>query len=260
MLRQLTASIATVLAASAWAESATLLATIPGIGPVRTAWLLVTTLNFTVAENADWLTAYAGLAPMEHSSGTSVWSRPQIGHSGNSQLHTALYLATLSAARYNPVIKAVYDRLRAAGKPPKVARCATARKLLHLARRGHPPAAVCCQLYAASHSTILWHPLLTEEVPQYGAGTPITASVLCPNVLSDTREEPIPAMKTARALSCSGRFSCEERAFNIAHDRRRPSTALVGFHQPSPCGWASGWVVLSPGQANHFGKANPIAM
>jgi len=41
--------------------------------------------------------------------------------------------ASLSAARYNPVIKRFYDRLRAAGKPGKVARCAAARKLLHLA-------------------------------------------------------------------------------------------------------------------------------
>jgi transposase len=48
-------------------------------------------------------------------------------------LRRALYLATLSAARYNPVIKAFYDRLRAAGKPAKVARCAAARKLLHIA-------------------------------------------------------------------------------------------------------------------------------
>ena len=42
-------------------------------------------------------------------------------------------MATLTAARFNPMIKAHYDRLRAAGKPAKVARCAAARKLLHLA-------------------------------------------------------------------------------------------------------------------------------
>jgi transposase len=39
----------------------------------------------------------------------------------------------LSATRYNPVIKAFYERLRAAGKPAKVAQCAAARKLLHIA-------------------------------------------------------------------------------------------------------------------------------
>ena len=42
-------------------------------------------------------------------------------------------MATLSAARHNPPIKAFYDRLREAGKPQKVARCAAARKVLHLA-------------------------------------------------------------------------------------------------------------------------------
>jgi hypothetical protein len=39
----------------------------------------------------------------------------------------------LSATRYNPRIKAFYERLRAAGKPMKVARCAAARKLVHVA-------------------------------------------------------------------------------------------------------------------------------
>ena len=48
-------------------------------------------------------------------------------------MRTALYLATLSATRYNPPIKTFYERLRAAGKPMKVARCAAARKLVHMA-------------------------------------------------------------------------------------------------------------------------------
>jgi transposase len=56
-----------------------------------------------------------------------------IGQTGNARLRRALYLATLSAAQHNPIIKAFYERLRAAGKPMKVARCAAARKLLHLA-------------------------------------------------------------------------------------------------------------------------------
>ena len=79
------------------------------------------------------LTAYVGLAPMPRESGRSLRGRPRIGHAGHGRLRTALYMATLSAAQHNPAIKAFYDRLRAAGKPPKVARCAAARKLLHLA-------------------------------------------------------------------------------------------------------------------------------
>jgi len=116
-----------------WAASATRLQTIPGIGPLTAAWLVVTTLNFTLCETVEELTAYAGLAPHPYQSGTSVHGRASIGHTGNAALRTAVYLATLSAAQYNPVLKEFYDRLRAAGKPMKVARCAAARKLLHLA-------------------------------------------------------------------------------------------------------------------------------
>jgi transposase len=125
-----------------WAATAAHLMSIPGVGLLTAAWLLVTTLNFTVGATPEELTAYAGLAPMLHESGTSVRDRPRIGHSGNGRLRTALYLATLSATQHNPPIRAFYLRLRAAGKPKKVARCAAARKLLHLAwaiaRKGTP--------------------------------------------------------------------------------------------------------------------------
>ena len=118
---------------SAWAAAATRLQSIKGVGWVTAAWTLVTTLNFTSCDTVDALTAYAGLAPMPRQSGASVWHRPAIGHTGNGRLRTAFYMATLSAARHNPVIKAFYTRLREAGKPEKVARCASARKLLHIA-------------------------------------------------------------------------------------------------------------------------------
>lgn len=125
-----------VLAHGAWAESAALLTSAPGIGAFTAAWLLVATVNCTLAPGPEALTAYAGLAPMPRQSETSVHGRASIGHAGNGQLRSALYLASLSAARYNPVIKPLYERLRAAGKPHKVARCAAApgapRALLHL--------------------------------------------------------------------------------------------------------------------------------
>jgi transposase len=121
-----------VLANGAWAASAAYLTSVPGIGMITAAWLLVATVNFTLAPGPVALAAYAGLAPMPRQSGTSVRGRASIGHAGNGHLRSALYLATLSAVRYNPAIKPFYDRLRAAGKPHKVARCAAARKLLHL--------------------------------------------------------------------------------------------------------------------------------
>ena len=132
-LATLEAELASVLRDGAWAQSAALLGTISGIGLMTTAWLLVATLNFEACRSAESAAAYAGLVPLAQESGTSVRHRARIGHAGHARLRTALYLATLSAARYNPIIRAQYERLRTAGKPVKVARCAAARKLLHLA-------------------------------------------------------------------------------------------------------------------------------
>jgi transposase len=132
-LATLDAEIAQVLANGAWAEQATLVLSISGFGVVTTAWLLVGTLNFTACASAEAASAYVGLVPLARESGSSVRGRAQIGHGGHARLRTALYMATLSATRFNPAIRATYQRLRAAGKPPKVARCAAARKLLHLA-------------------------------------------------------------------------------------------------------------------------------
>lgn len=115
-----------------WGGAIVRLQSIKGIGLVSAAWLVVSTLNFTACPTVHSLTCYLGLAPMPRQSGSSVRGRAQIGHSGKERARTALYLATLSAARYNPIIKAFYQRLRAAGKSSKVARCAAARKLLHI--------------------------------------------------------------------------------------------------------------------------------
>jgi transposase len=132
-LASLDKEIAEVLRDGAWASSAALLSTIPGVGWVTTAWLLVSTLNFSLCTTPEQAAAYAGLVPLQRESGTSVRGRAQLGHGGNGRLRTALYLASLSATRYNPAIKVFYERLRASGKPMKVARCAAARKLLHQA-------------------------------------------------------------------------------------------------------------------------------
>jgi transposase len=118
---------------NAWAEAAARLQTITGVGLITTAWLLTATLNFSLCPTPEAATAYAGLAPHAYQSGTSVQKRPTIGHTGHARLRTVLYVASLSAAQHNPAIKPFYDRLRAAGKPSKVPRCAAARKLLHIA-------------------------------------------------------------------------------------------------------------------------------
>lgn len=132
-IAELDRAIAQVLADGAWAASAALLVSIPGLGPTTSAWLLVATLNFALCPTPEAAAAYAGLAPMAHESGTSVRGGSHLGRGGHRRLRSALYMATLSAARYNPVIRPFFQRLRVNGKPFKVAHCAAARKLLTLA-------------------------------------------------------------------------------------------------------------------------------
>src|SRR6266536_573869 len=82
----------------------------------------------------------AGLAPLNNDSGKEHGKRHIWG--GRSIVRSALHMATLSAVRFNPVIKAFYDRLLAAGKPKKVALTACSHKLLRIlnamARTGQP--------------------------------------------------------------------------------------------------------------------------
>lgn len=74
--------------------------------------------------------ALAGLAPFNRDSGR--WRGQRHISGGRAPVRRTLYLASLHAARKNPILKAFYQRLRAAGKPAKVALTAVARKLLLL--------------------------------------------------------------------------------------------------------------------------------
>jgi transposase len=117
----------------AWAASVVRLESIGGVGPVTALVLVVATLNFSTTPSPEAATRFAGLQPQPYRSGTSVYRRDHIGRGGDARLRTALYMATLSGVRCNPVLATLYERLKAAGKPEKVARCACARKLLHIA-------------------------------------------------------------------------------------------------------------------------------
>src|SRR5262249_61045154 len=74
----------------------------------------------------------AGLAPGEYRRGTSVRRRPRLSKAGNARLRKALYLPTLTAVRFNPLLKGFFDRLVAAGKPKMQAVGACMRKLAML--------------------------------------------------------------------------------------------------------------------------------
>lgn len=116
-----------------WADAARRLLTITGIGYITAAWILVATHNFAFCDNPEQAAAFAGLAPHARDSGSSVRGKRSVGKGGHAALRQTLYMAAASAARYNPPIQTFYDRLVRRGKLKKVARCAAARKLLHIA-------------------------------------------------------------------------------------------------------------------------------
>lgn len=115
-----------------WAQSADYLMSIPGISTLSAAWLLVATHCFERCDTPQQAASFAGLAPHAKDSGDQQGHR-FIGGLGHKQLRNVLYMASAPASRFNPILKPYYDSLVARGKPKKVARCAVARKLIHMA-------------------------------------------------------------------------------------------------------------------------------
>jgi transposase len=128
-----------VKASPAWRERDELLRSIPGLGPV-TSLTLMAALPELGRLDGGKLSALVGLAPFADDSGTRRGSRHVRG--GRAVVRRVLYLAALSAVRYNPAMKAFKERLVARGKKAKVILTAVARKLLVIAnavvRTGRP--------------------------------------------------------------------------------------------------------------------------
>ena len=110
-----------------WRARLALLQSVPGVGLVTTLTLLAE-LPELGSLSEKHIAALVGVAPMNRDSGRHRGQRRTIG--GRSSVRKVLYMAALTATQRNPVIQAFYERLRAAGKPAKVALTACMRKLL----------------------------------------------------------------------------------------------------------------------------------
>jgi transposase len=109
-----------------WKNKRDLLASVPGVG--TTASQLVADLPELGKLNRQQIAALVGVAPLNRDSGTMRGHRTIFG--GRAQVRTGLYMATVSAMRFNPMIKPFAERLIAAGKAFKVAMIACMRKLV----------------------------------------------------------------------------------------------------------------------------------
>jgi transposase len=112
-----------------WCVKDDLLQSVPGIGPVVSLSLLAD-LPELGSLNRQQIAKLVGVAPLNRDSGRHRGTRHIYG--GRAQVRAALYMATLTAVRWNPVIKEFYQRLLAKHKPFKVAIVACMRKLLSI--------------------------------------------------------------------------------------------------------------------------------
>lgn len=110
-----------------WREKDNILRSVPGVGPV-----LSITIMGSLPElgriNRKQIAALVGVAPLNRDSGVMRGKRSIWG--GRARVRAALYMATLTSTRFNPVIRAYYEHLLKAGKAKKVALTACMRKLL----------------------------------------------------------------------------------------------------------------------------------
>jgi transposase len=110
-----------------WRAKDDLLRSVPGVGP-NLARTLIAELPELGHLNRKQIAALVGVAPLARDSGTLRGKRMVWG--GRASVRTALFLSVWSAAKWNPLIRPFYQRLREHGKPPKVAQVACMRKLL----------------------------------------------------------------------------------------------------------------------------------
>jgi transposase len=110
-----------------------LLQSIPGVGTTTAHTILAELPEPGRFASAQQAAASAGLAPRADRSGASVRRRTRLSKAGNARLRQALYLPTLTAVRFNPLLRGLFERLVARGKARRAAVGACLRKLLMIA-------------------------------------------------------------------------------------------------------------------------------
>lgn len=117
----------TIAEVTAFAERNALLCSVPGVGPVLAATLIAFLPELGSVTNRQ-ISALVGVAPYDFDSGRMRGQRCIFG--GRAKIRRVLFMAAQAASLYNPVLKTFKQRLRDAGKKPKVAIVAVMRKLI----------------------------------------------------------------------------------------------------------------------------------
>ena len=112
-------------------DNKALLESIPAVGKVIATRMLMVIASRQF-DDAHQCAAYLGLVPVQHESGSSIKGRAKLSKAGNPIIRAKLYMAAVVAIRYNPDIKAQYERLTGKGKSKMSAIGAAMRKLVHI--------------------------------------------------------------------------------------------------------------------------------
>lgn len=119
-----------------------LISSVPGVGLVVASSLLVQTRNFEGFETGRQLACYTGSAPFEYQSGSSIRGRTKTHPIANRQLKALLTNSAFVALKYDPEIKAYYNRKTAEGKAPmsviNAIRCKQIYRMFSVVKRGTP--------------------------------------------------------------------------------------------------------------------------
>ena len=110
-----------------WRHNEDLMVSVPGVGPAISRTLIAELPELGTLDRRQ-VAALAGLAPFTRQSGQ--WRGKAFIAAGRAAVRSPLFMGAMVAAKHNPVRKAFYERLIAAGKPKMVALVAVARKLL----------------------------------------------------------------------------------------------------------------------------------
>jgi transposase len=104
---------------------------VPGIGKLTALFMICFTNEFSMYTNAKQLACYCGVAPFEHSSGSSIRGRTRVSHMANKGLKRMLHMGAMSVISRDPELRAYYHRKVAEGKNKMLVINAVRNKIIH---------------------------------------------------------------------------------------------------------------------------------
>jgi transposase len=97
-------------------KQAQLIKSIPGLGEQTSVYLIIATKGFTAFKNSRQFACYSGVAPFEHSSGSSVRGKTKVHSMADKKMKSLLQMCAMTTLKYDPQLKEYYNKKKAEGK------------------------------------------------------------------------------------------------------------------------------------------------